>query len=1172
MKSKGFNRKITILLAITLISTVITWPVYSEIISTTTAYQKPGIVTGGVANAGYLIDDDMSTSVVFSSTSDTATFSSFGFNIPADATIKDVYVQMTAVRAGTNVNGFLTVEITNNPAGTTWRNDEIIFGTSQVTKPIIFSFAQGFSAADFDSNFKIRFVGSPNAPRALRVFDVQVLITYSRDLYTVTWWNEGGIVLETDTDAPYGMMPSYDDLTPTKAATAEYTYTFYDWDPTLTAVTVNADYTAMYTQTSNEYTISFDSNGGSDVDSIIQEYGTDVIAPNDPVQDGYTFDGWYPEVPVTMPAEDTECVAQWTANEYTISFDSNGGSDVDPIIQDCGTAVTAPDDPVQAGFTFDGWLPAVPDIMPVDGEFCVAQWTINQYTITFDSNGGSDVDSIIQDYGIDVTVPDDPVQEGYTFDGWSPEVPATMPAEDTECVAQWTINEYTITFESNGGSDVYPILQDYGTAVTAPDAPVQEGYTFDVWSPEVPVTMPAEDTECVAQWTINQYTITFDSAGGSDVDPILQDYGTAVTAPEDPVREGYTFDGWLPTVPATMPEDGETCVAQWATNQYTITFDSAGGSDVDPILQDYGTDVTVPEAPVQAGYTFNGWSPVVPVTMPAEDTECVAQWTANEYTISFDSNGGSAVDPITQDYNTAVTTPDAPVQAGYTFNGWLPAVPATMPVDGETCVAQWTINQYTITFDSAGGSDVDPILQDYGSGVIAPDAPVQEGYTFDGWSPEVPVTMPAEDTECVAQWTANEYTISFDSNGGSDVEPITQGYDSAVIAPEDPYRVGYTFTGWLPVVPAAMPIDGEACVAQWTINQYTVRFDVNGGSDVDPITQDYDSAVTPPEDPTREGYTFAGWLLTVPETMPAGGGTCVAQWTANEYTIAFDSNGGSAVASVTQDYDSAVTAPDAPTREGYTFAGWLPAVPAVMPVDGGTCVAQWTINQYTIAFDSNGGSAVASVTQDYGTAVTTPAAPARTGYTFKGWLPAVPGTMPAENITCAAQWDVKNISTAVYYRNETVNSLGLYFRDYNPDLTVGNEMFTPLDISADGEQIIPLIASNAYRIGEVRILVNQGYLTVTYTLLPGVTLKSEFFTIFSELAVVTTIDPEELAGLSMRFDEPVNIEESFSGDTRILMYINNIVDYSDEVNGLSTFNDQQSDTAAMRETQKENMD
>ena len=139
------------------------------------------------------------------------------------------------------------------------------------------------------------------------------------------------------------------------------------------------------------------------------------------------------------------------------------------------------------------------------------------------------------------------------------------------------------------------------------------------------------------------------------------------------------------------------------------------------------------------------------------------------------------------------------------------------------------------------------------------------------------------------------------------------------------------------------------------------------------------------------------YTLTILRNSGTGGG-------ATSYTLTFDTNGGSAIAPITQDYGTAITAPADPTKTGYTFAGWTPTIPATMPAENMTIKAKWTVNQYTLTFDTNGGSTIAPITQDYGTAITAPADPTKTGYTFAGWTPAIPATMPAENLTVTAQW------------------------------------------------------------------------------------------------------------------------------------------------------------------------
>ena len=383
-------------------------------------------------------------------------------------------------------------------------------------------------------------------------------------------------------------------------------------------------------------------------------------------------------------------------------------------------------------------------------------WNTNKYTITFDTNGGSEIAPITQDYGTEITAPDNPTRKGYTFRGWDKEIPETMPAENITVKAQWEINQYTITFDTNGGSEIAPITQDYGTEITAPDTPTRKGYTFRGWDKEIPKTMPAENITVKAQWEINQYTITFDTNGGSEIAPITQDYGTEITTPDNPTRKGYTFKGWDKEIPETMPAENITVKAQWEINQYTIAFDTNGGSEIAPITQDYGTEITAPDNPTRKGYTFKGWDEEIPETMPAENITVKAQWEINQYTITFDTNGGSEIAPITQDYGTEITAPDNPTRKGYTFKGWDKEIPEAMPAENMTVKAQWEINQYTIAFDTNGGSEIAPITQDYGTEITAPDNPTRKGYTFKGWDKEIPETMPAENITITARWKDTE--------------------------------------------------------------------------------------------------------------------------------------------------------------------------------------------------------------------------------------------------------------------------------------------------------------------------------------------------------------------------------------------------------------------------------
>ena len=404
----------------------------------------------------------------------------------------------------------------------------------------------------------------------------------------------------------------------------------------------------------------------------------------------------------SVPSDVTELTVQWTAPTYAVTLNTNGGTinngNVTGYTYGVGATLPAADDMTYTGHTFKGWydnenltgspVTAIGGAETGNKEYW-AKWEINQYTITFDTNGGSEIAPITQDYGTEITAPANPTRKGYTFKGWDKEIPKTMPAENITVKAQWEINQYTITFDTNGGSEIAPITQDYGTKITAPDTPTRKGYTFRGWDKEIPETMPAENITVKAQWEINQYTITFDTNGGSEIAPITQDYGTEITAPDNPTRKGYTFKGWDKEIPKTMPAENITVKAQWEINQYTITFDTNGGSEIAPITQDYGTEITAPDNPTRKGYTFKGWDKEIPETMPSENITVKAQWEINQYTITFDTNGGSEIAPITQDYGTEITAPDNPTRKGYTFRGWDKEIPKTMPAENITITARW---------------------------------------------------------------------------------------------------------------------------------------------------------------------------------------------------------------------------------------------------------------------------------------------------------------------------------------------------------------------------------------------------------------------------------------------------------------------------------------------------
>ena len=379
-------------------------------------------------------------------------------------------------------------------------------------------------------------------------------------------------------------------------------------------------------------------------------------------------------------------------------------------------------------------------------------WNTNKYTITFDTNGGSEIAPITQDYGTEITAPDNPTRKGYTFKGWDKEIPETMPAENITVKAQWEINQYTITFDTNGGSEIAPITQDYGTEITAPDNPTRKGYTFKGWDKEIPEAMPAENMTVKAQWEINQYTIAFDTNGGSEIAPITQDYGTEITAPDNPTRKGYTFKGWDKEIPETMPAENITITARWKDTEKPTGEIIIGTNKWNQFLNEltFGIffkdtqEVTI-NAVDNSGVVFVSYLVTDKELSEAELNSLVFR--AYEEPFCIDPNGEYIIYVMLVDENINITylrsdriTLDniQPVISGIE-NGKTYCEAQTVTVD-EKYVDTVTVNGTVVTLDADGGFVLHPtngeqkiVVTDKSGNNAEMTVTVNNGHTFGEW-------------------------------------------------------------------------------------------------------------------------------------------------------------------------------------------------------------------------------------------------------------------------------------------------------------------------------------------------------------------------------------------------------------------------------------------------------
>ncbi|CAM4188287.1 InlB B-repeat-containing protein [Saccharibacillus endophyticus] len=496
-----------------------------------------------------------------------------------------------------------------------------------------------------------------------------------------------------------------------------------------------------YKRDTHKLKINYGGSGQADKEVDVPFGATLKLHLGTPIREGHMFTGWSPAAPENMPGEDISVTAQWSTNAYTINFESNGATeDVSSQNVDYGGSVTVPTEPTKNGFVFGGWysdssLTNKYDFgtLVTDNMTLYAKWLL-QYTVSFDSMGGSPVDAQVVNDGAKATAPTAPTKDDYVFSGWYMDDQLSTPYNFTTAVvtgditlyAKWNIyvpTTYTVSFESNGGTDVQAQIINEGAVANVPLEPMQSRYTFAGWYSDSDLTTPYGFTESVmndltlyAKWTLNEYTVTFNSNGGSAVSSQSVNDGDSIAAPEMPTRNGYVFGGWYSNSTLTNLYDFNTPIAanlslyaKW-TARYTVTFNSNGGSNVDSQTIDRDGKVQLPPAPTRDEYTFVGWQIDESLTQGYDfdtsvtnDLTLYAKWKSDKYTVSFDSNEGSAVEDQKVSPGGKASAPSTPTWEGYKFEGWYSDNILTNPYDFNTVVnadltlyAKWTYTPWYI--------------------------------------------------------------------------------------------------------------------------------------------------------------------------------------------------------------------------------------------------------------------------------------------------------------------------------------------------------------------------------------------------------------------------------------------------------------------------------------------
>ena len=514
--------------------------------------------------------------------------------------------------------------------------------------------------------------------------------------------------------------------------------------------------------------------------------------------------------------------------------------------------VATPDE----GYHFVQWSDGTtdnPKMIVVDSDITLAaEFMVNTYTLTYtvDNEIYKEFDV---DYGSSIVPEAFPEKEGHTFSGWEG-LPKTMPSHDVTVTGSFTINSYTATFKI--GDEVIESKEVvFGQPVVSPDAPVKEGYTFNGWD-NVPETMPSHDIEITGSYTVNSYKLTY-IVDGNNYKELSIDYGSSIVPEAFPEKDGHTFSGWE-GLPETMPSHDVTVTGSFTINSYTATF-KIGDEVIESKEVVFGQPVVSPDAPVREGYTFNGWDNV-PEMMPSHDLEITGSYTVNSYKLTYVIDGETYKE-LDVDFGSELVA-ETPEKEGHTFSGW-EGLPETMPSHDVTVTGSFTINSYTATF-KIGDEVIESKEVVFGQPVVSPDAPVKEGYTFNGWD-NVPETMPSHDLEIIGSYTVNSYKLTYIVDGETYKE-LDVDFGSELVA-ETLEKEGHTFSGW-EGLPETMPSHDVTVTGSFVINYYTLAVYLDDQLFYTEEVE-YGATINIPEPEVPDDRKFDGWQENIPETMPA---------------------------------------------------------------------------------------------------------------------------------------------------------------------------------------------------------------------------------------------------------------------------------------------------------------
>ena len=810
--------------------------------------------------------------------------------------------------------------------------------------------------------------------------------------------------LLTETYLDYGQMPSAPAITPSREATAQYTYTFAGWTPAFYAVTDDQTYTATYDSIVNRYRVAF-----ADYDGTILSFDTLNY-------------GQMPAYTGTEPAREATA-------EYT--------------------------------YTFAGWTPELGAATSEMTYTAVYDSVVNRYRIDFVDYDGTPLTSDTFAYGMrpNYNLPTLPTREAtaeytYTFAGWTPGMTPVSGDQTYTATYDSVTNRYAVSYYDYDGTLLRTDSLDYGmTPAFTDDEPARLAtaeftYTFAGWIPQLTAVMSDQNYTAVYDSVVNRYEIIFQDYDATVLQTDTLDYGQlpafrgakpARTATE---HFTYTFVGWTPAVTTVTAHAVYTAAYDSVGTRYAISYFDFDGSLLATDSLEYGMmpqyqgDEPARTATAEYTYNFIGWTPALESVTTDRNYTAVYDSVINRYAVSYLDYDGSLIRTDSVEYGSMPQyqgdEPARTATAEYTYNftGWTPAMEAVTGDAVYTATYDSVLNKYLIVFMDYDDAELQTDTMYYGQmpafhNIMPPRQGTAEySYVFVDWSPALTTVTGNAVYTALYDSVINRYAVRYMDYDNTLLRTDSLEYGTMPqYEGDEPTRTAtaeftYTFTGWTPAFETVMADQNYTATYDSTINRYEVRFVDYDGTLLQTDSLDYGMlpAFTGNE-PAREAtaeytYSFTGWSPAV--TTVAGDAVYTAAYDSVliKYEIVFLNYDGTPLYTDSVAYNrmpvyGGATQPArvATAEYTYTFAGWDPALTAVIGDQTYTATYDSTLNRYRVSYYDYNGSLIQADSLYYGDspayAGTTPSRSATAQYTylFMGWTPAYETVTADQNYT-----------------------------------------------------------------------------------------------------------------------------------------------------------------------------